>query len=150
MCFRKYTLILIMLLGIATTACVAQTWDATRSFGPSNPNGAWSYGYGITGTSLTLDPFYTPDCGGMSGVACWTAEIDRTIPEVAFNTTGSWLNWTTAVMPPNALGVHPGPDYGQDTIVQWTAPVSGTYSVAGFFEILDTYPTGIIGLVYHN
>ena len=57
---RKYIPILIMLLAVVTTTCVAQTWDATKDFAASNPNGAWSYGYGITGTSFTLDPYLQP------------------------------------------------------------------------------------------
>jgi hypothetical protein len=148
---RKCIPILIMLLAVATTACVAQTWDATKDFAASNPNGAWSYGYGITGTSFTLDPFYYTDCGGISGFVCWTAESYQDYnPKVGFNTTGEWLNWSTAVIPPDVLLLHPGPSDGQDTIVQWTAASAGTYRISGFFEILDTNPTGIIGLVFHN
>jgi hypothetical protein len=145
------TLILLTLLAIATTACVAQTWDATKDFGPLNPNGAWSCGYGITGLSFTLDPFYDPDCAPVSGVVCWTADTESDIPVVGFNTTGGWLNWLTIVDPPDVLAVQPGPNEGlQDTIVQWTAPVAGTYTISGFFEILDTSPTGIMGFVFDD
>ncbi len=52
------------------------------------------------------------------------------------------------MFPPDTLSVHPYA--GDDTIVRWTAPADGTYSIAGFFDILDIYPTGIIGLVYEN
>ncbi len=148
---RKYIPILIMLLAVVTTTCVAQTWDATKDFAASNPSGAWSYGYGITGTSFTLDPYYYyPDCGDIAGFVCWTADTEQHIPHVGFNTTGDWLNWSTIVFPPDVLAVHPGAYDGQDTIVQWTAPVAGYYKIAGFFEILNTYPTGIIGLVFRN
>jgi hypothetical protein len=152
--FRKYIPILLLLLGIATTACVAQTWDATKDYGATNPNGAWSYGYGITGTSFTLDPFYNPDCEdiwGASGVVCWTAETyyDHT-PLVSFNTTGNWLNFASVADPPDVLLIHPGHYEDQDSIVRWTAPVAGYYSISGFFEILDVAPTGILGLVFRN
>jgi hypothetical protein len=133
-----------------TTACIAQTWDATKDFGASNPNGAWSYAYGTTGTSFTLYTIYNPDCGGVSGVVCWTAEVSEHVPLVDFNTTGEWLNWRTVVFPPNVLHIHPGPNDGQDSIVRWTAPVAGYYNISGFFEILDTGPSGIIGLVFRN
>lgn len=145
---HKYIPVLIMLLAVVTTTCVAQTWDATKDFAASNPNGAWSYGYGITGTSFTQDPFYNPDCFGVNGLVCWILNED--VPDVGFNTTGGWLNWGTIVLPPDVLHLHPGPNDGQDTIVQWTAPAAGTYYIYGFFEILDTYPTGIIGLVFRN
>ena len=147
---RKYISILIVVLAVLTTACVAQTWDAKKDFAASNPNGAWSYGTGITGTSFNLYTIYNPDCWPVSGVVCWTAETYGSDPFVGFNTTGVWLNWSTAVIPPNALNVSPGPYSDQDTIVQWTAPATGTYRIYGYFEILDIDPTGIIGLVYVN
>lgn len=150
---RKYIPILIMLLGIVTTTCVAQTWDATKDFGPINPNGAWSYGDGITGTSFTLYPFYNLDCAdiwGVSGVVCWTAEIFDHTPLVSFNTTGNWINFSSVVDPPDVLIIHPGPNEGQDSIVRWTAVVAGIYNISGFFEILDTEPSGVNGLVFHN
>jgi hypothetical protein len=140
-------------VNITPTGATGATWDATRDFGASNPNGAWSYGYGITGTSFTLYPFYNTDCEdiwGASGVVCWTAETYDHVPLVGFNTTGNWLNFASVVDPPDVLITHPGPYQDQDTIVQWTAPVAGYYNISGFFEILDTSPTGIIGLVFRN
>ncbi len=151
MSFRKYIPILLMVLGIATTACVAQTWDATRDFAASNPNGAWSYGWGVTGTSFTLNPFYYSDCGPVSGFICWTADVVPHLPVVGFNTTGHWIYWLTDIVTPDALVLHPAPDWDPgDSIVQWTAPITANYRISGFFEILDTSPSGIIGSVYRN
>jgi hypothetical protein len=148
---RKYIFILVILLGIAPTACIAQTWDATKDFGPSNPNGAWSYGWGVTGTSFTLYTIYYSDCAPVSGFICWTADLYPHLPVVGFNTTGQWLHWLTNVVTPDALFVQEAPDWDPgDSIVQWTAPSTATYRVSGFFEILDTNPSGIIGLVYRN
>jgi len=150
---RGYIFVL-MLLGVTTTLCIAQTWDATTDFAAQNPNGAWSYGWGVTGTSFTIYTIYHPDCGdlvGVQGYVCWTADLYNHVPAVGFNTTGDWLNWLTVVDPPNALLLHPAPDWNPgDSIVQWTAPADGTYRISGFFEILDTNPTGITGLVYRN
>jgi hypothetical protein len=127
------------------------TWDATKDFGASNPNRAWSYGYGTTGTSFTLDPIYNPDCAQFtSGFVCWTARILVNTPLVGFNTTGVWFHEFQELFPPDALLVHPGPYDGQDTIVRWTAPLAGYYNISGFFEILATDPTGIVGLVFEN
>jgi hypothetical protein len=144
---RKHILFLLMLLALSVT-CPAQTWDATRDFAAFNPNGAWSYGYGVTGTSFTLYPTYNHNCVdeyGIQGVVCWTAEEYDHVPLVGFNTTGDWLNFITVVDPPNALITHPAPDWAPaDSIVQWTAPVTANY------RILDTNPTGIIGLAFRN
>ncbi|MGO9516697.1 MAG: hypothetical protein ACLPND_06600 [Candidatus Korobacteraceae bacterium] len=152
---RKYIPLFLMLVGVMAAACVAQTWDATKDFGPSNPNGSWSYGSGVTGTSFTLYPFYNTDCAdywGVEGIVCWTAELYYHDPLVSFNTTGEWLDWSTIVGPPNVLIVHPAPNWEPaDSIVQWRAPADGAYRISGFFEILDAVsPTGIIGLVYRN
>jgi hypothetical protein len=152
MSFRKYIPILLMVLGIATTACIAQTWDATRDFAASNPNGAWSYGYGVTGTSFVLYPIYSQNCGiYVEWNGCWATQDPPSVPYVGFNTTGNWLNDGTSVLPPNVLLMHPAPDWEPaDSIVQWTAPIVGTYRISGFFEILDTNPSGIIGMVFRN
>ncbi len=153
MCFRRFISILILLSGTITTACLAQTWDATKDFRPSNPNGNWSYGMGVAGTSFAPYTIYNPDCAheGVAGFVCWTAEITwEHVPFVALNTTGEWLNWWTVVAPPDILVIHPGPDPGQDTIVRFTAPVTAHYKIAGFFEILDTNPSGVMGLIYRN
>ena len=125
-------------------------------FGPSNPNGAWSYGSGVTGTSFALYRTYITDCDaawGVKGLVCWTGNLYYYDPLVAANITGGWLYCCYGVIvPPDALVVHPAPDWEPaDSIVRWTAPVDGTYRISGFFEILDAVsPTGIIGLVYRN
>ena len=149
---RKYGPLLLLLLAL-TGRCMAQTWDATKDFAASNPNGAWSYGYGNTGSTFTLYGIYNPDCGlYVHGIVCWTAEEYGNAPLVAFNTTGRWLDDGGALNPPNTLVMHPAPDWEPaDSIVQWTAPITATYRISGFFEILDSVnPTGIIGLVYRN
>jgi len=154
--FRKYIPLLLMLVGVMAAACVAQTWEARKDFAPSNPNGAWSYGSGVTGTSFALYATYVTDCDaawGVKGLVCWTGNLYYYDPLVAANITGGWLYCCYGVVvPPDALVIHPAPDWEPaDSIVQWTAPVDGTYRISGFFEILDAVsPTGIIGLVYRN
>jgi len=139
----------LILVILVSGAYAANTWDATRDFGPSNPNGAWSYGYGTTGTSFTQYSLWDPECGGVNGNICWHATgFYLVLPDVGFNNTGHYFDWQTVVFPPDTLFVHPYT--GQDTIVRWTAPADGTYNIGGFFDILDIDPTGIIGLVYEN
>jgi len=147
--FSRFTVIFqlgLLLLVLTIGGYATDTWDATRDFGASNPNGAWSYGYGTTGVSFTPYSLYSPNCEG--GIVCWYAGFYGDVPRVGFNTTGQFIDWQTVVFPPDSLSVHPYA--GDDTIVRWTAPADGTYSIAGFFDILDVSPTGIIGLVYEN
>ncbi len=153
---RKYVLLLTLLV-ITAAICTAQTWDARRDFAANNPNGPWSYGSGVTGTSFTLYTMYTPDCGsywqGVQGLVCWTGNLYYYDPLVESNTTGQWFYCCySVVVPPDALIMHPAPDWElADSIVHWTVPADGTYSIFGYFEILDAVnPTGITGLVYRN
>lgn len=128
----------------------AQTFDATSSFSSANPNGAWAYGTGTLGTSFTRMTVYTNgNCSLSAGISCWQpSTVVNTVPAIARNESASILNFATIVLPTNLLLLHPGPS--TDTIVQWTAPQAGTYSIAGFFELLDTAPTGIVGAVFVN
>jgi len=153
----KYVLAFTLLVVIVMTVPgFGQTWNARRDFAASNPNGSWSYGYGVTGTSFTLYTTYLQSCDpywGTPGLVCWMNNLYYNDPLVAANTTGQWLYCCAGVVvPPDSLVVHPGPDWQPaDSIVQWKAPADGTYRISGYFEILDTIsPTGIIGLVYRN
>jgi hypothetical protein len=46
--------------------------------------------------------------------------------------------------------MHPDFSIAVDSIVRWQAPVAGTYDISGFFELLDTQPTGVVGEVFRN
>ena len=152
----RRAILLLVTLSALTAACVAQTWDARRDFAPSNPDGVWSYGSGVTGTSFTLYATYLTSCDaawGVQGFVCWSGDLYYNTPLVESNITGQWLYCCYGVVvPPDALLVHPAPDWEPaDSIVQWKAQASGTYRISGYFEILDAVnPTGIIGLVYRN
>jgi len=152
---RRYVMIP-MLLAITTSLGAAQTWDARRDFAAQNPNGAWSYGSGVTGTSFTLYTTYITGCDpywGTQGLVCWTGNLYYNDPLVESNTAGHWLYCCNGVIvPPTALVVHPAPDWEPaDSIVQWTAPATAMYRISGYFEILDAVnPTGIVGLVFRN
>ena len=122
----KYLFIMIVTFAVSSITCTAESWDAVKDFGPLNPNGAWSYGYGSIGTSFTPYTIYDPDCGAFAdvpGLVCWTANTFLNTPGVEFNTTGDWVNYWTAVIPADVLNIHPGHDNEDpDSIVQWMAP----------------------------
>lgn len=127
----------------------ATVFNDAADFSSSNPSGAWSYGQGATGVSFTPYTVFSTSCNGQSGVACWQPPvITFGVPLVGLNTSGSTVNFGTVVWPTDLLLVHPGP--ATDSIVRWTAPTGGTYSISGLFELLDTDPTGVIGEIFDN
>jgi hypothetical protein len=143
---------LLMFLAFAScglcSSANAAVYDAVAAFSSSsNPNGPWSYGSGVTGTSFTpYTNFGTLDVAGVSG---WsdTSSSGAHPPYVGIATAGP-ASALTVFVPNGVLDLHPGPSI--DTIVRWTAPTSGTFSVSGFFELLDTNPTGVIGEIFKN
>ncbi|QYE33619.1 PEPxxWA-CTERM sorting domain-containing protein (plasmid) [Polymorphobacter sp. PAMC 29334] len=82
----------------------------------------------------------------VSGLGCWqTTTPVLLVPLVGKNLTGSTLDFSTVVLPTNVLLVHPG--QSTDSIVRFTAPTTGKYNVSGFFELLDTHPTGVNAII---
>ncbi len=137
------------LLGMALPlAATAATFDAVTEFSSSNPSGSWAYGTGVTGSSFTPMSVFSAVCNGITRLSCWQPpSIVFGVPVVAYN-SGSTINNGTVVLPPGVLDVHPGP--AVDTIVTWTSPAAGVYSISGFFELLDVSPSGVIGQVYNG
>ena len=81
-----------------------------------------------------------------AGSGCWQMATPVNLaPAVINNSSGATINFGTVVPPTNVLLIHPGPD--TDSIVRFTVPVSGTYHVAGFFELLDTNPTSVNAII---
>lgn len=138
-----------LLAGAAVVALVAAVparaaiYDAYADFSvASNPNGVWSYGYGVPGTSFTLltnsgvEPrnqyhlplptWYTIDGGAYSA------------PTVYANTTGETLvNPSGTTWLPDSLYLHPGnsrrlPGSGEiehylSAAIRFIAPTAGDY-----------------------
>ena len=127
-------------------AAHATTYDLVGSFSTTSSTGVFSYGTGVTGTSFTPFPDFNSDCLG-AGTACWqTTTPVLEVPAVIANTSGATINTGSVVLPTDVLLVHPGP--GTDSIVQFTAPTTAIYSLHGFFELLDTNPSGVIVSAY--
>ena len=129
-------------------AAQATTYNDVADFSSSSSTGVWSYGTGVTGTSFTPYTNYTPDCIG-AGSGCWqTATPVNLVPAVIANLSGATINFSTLVLPTDVLLVHPGPD--TDSIVRFTVPVSAHYNVTGFYELLDTNPSGVNAIIAAN
>jgi hypothetical protein len=116
----------------------------------SNPNGAWSYGYGTAGTSFTaMQNSFTGGFIGNPNFRYWqsSAPVAHT-PLVAANTGGTTISFSTLISPNDVLLIHPGNQ--TDVIVRWTAPSAGYYQYSGLFQLLDRSPSGVIAQVFTN
>jgi hypothetical protein len=133
---------------IVASAAAAATYNDVTDFSSASSTGVWSYGTGITGTSFTPYTNDNPGCFG-PGTNCWqTATPVDLVPAVVANLSGSTINFGTVVLPTNVLLIHPGPS--TDSIVRFTVPVTGHYDVSGFYELLDTNPTGVNAIIAAN
>jgi hypothetical protein len=130
-----------LFLGFAISASLAAhatptTYNAVSDFSivNGNANGVWTYGFG-TPTSFSKFLFASPDFGPGYGFAFWASSpASDSLPAVgAGGTPHGSVN-----VPTTELWMHPGPDAGEDSIVLFTAPTSGTYSLSDFFTHRDT------------
>ena len=113
-----------------------------------NPRGVWSYGYKASdGSNFTryikndIPPYKV-------GLLRWSSGSSPE-PMVAHNSTGQPLSYLTINHPPDVLNLHPGPT-GQKSVVRWTAPFSGTVTIQGRFEGIDTHGTTTNVAVVHK
>ena len=137
----------------ATPTFAATVYDAVKDFSfteATGVNGVWSYGY-FNGSAFVPYNVVTPvGAGGYS----WTSSTwaPHGVPAVVGNEGDEGpIVYATVTQGTDVLNVHPGgsltsgtggTDY--DSIVRFTAPVTSTYSYAGFFRVLDTKePNGV-------
>lgn len=116
-----------------TAIASAATYDAVAAFSSiSNPNGPWSYGQTATlGGSFSL--LTTGSCGSLAG---WQSAGN--VPWVLGSPTGGTCG--TGVDPANMLDLHPGIN-GELSVVRFTVPTTGVYTIAGGFQGIDRAPT---------
>ncbi len=126
--------VLFVLCSSHTVRADNQTYDATADFGITNgnPNGVWSYGWMATDfTGFTL---FTKTSLGDGVNPNWLrgGGSDGT-PAIWMNRTAGWLYG----VPPNHITLHPGPGT-EPSVLRWTAPQTGYYSVVGKFLAGDS------------
>jgi PEP-CTERM motif-containing protein len=151
-----------MVTGLSPVISNAGIWNAVTDFTPSNPSGLWSYGYGVTGSLFTpygvfqtpCDAAAPPSAGPLDTSCRQIAPGAATaVPLVGINNTAGTLDifgmFSTIVLPKDVLWMHPGPGT-VESIVQWTAPAAGMYSISGFFELLDDHANGVFVKIYDN
>lgn len=128
-------LLLAQFLGQAGRA--STIYDAVSNFSlSSNPNGTWSYLYD-QGLGLQPLPDSIQNANAATGLnEWWNGQSQPNSISVCQNTSGGTLTYsTTIVQPPNLLALDPE---DHTVIVRWTAPESGTWTLTGLFQGIDT------------
>lgn len=113
-------------------------YDAVTDFSiVSNPNGVWSYGWTAT-LGSTLNLYTVTDNTTFPGLSAWleTGMAMYAPPFVGHNDTTDTLCYLSFCVPPVYLHLHPGPN-NELSVVRWTAPTSGSFSVKGTVAGLD-------------
>ena len=139
------TITTLLSLAVLTRPSVAQSYNAVGDFSiSSNPNGAWSYGYSYgVGSAFILDTTNTASYGPGLALGGWMGNVDTNVganyPYALKNFTGSPVaNNGTTIYQPGQLGLQPG-ESNVESIVRWTAPFSGTFSLNVTFSGLDNF-----------
>jgi len=152
--YSCYFCCLVCLLASATPV-FADVWSAVGDFptitsSSTKPlNGVWSYGYATTlnpvnfspDTTATTDYFGDGAAAGFYTPTSTPGTGDYLLPTVLQNLTGSTIlteAGTIGPWPTSLLLLHPGP--GDDySVVQFIAPATATYVVAGEFVAMGNY-----------
>ena len=123
-----------VVVALSVGAGSAVAYDAAADFSTNtNPNGVWSYGWSTNlGSSLQL--YTTPALN--AGFNIWT--YTNLYPYVAHNGTTNTITVANAhqVLQAGQMAAHPGAN-GEYSIVRWTAPLAGSYSIAASFAGAD-------------
>ncbi len=126
---------LVLGLCLALMPGVAFGYDAASEFSIfNNPSGTWTYGYSTTlGGTFNAYQYKT----NQFGLDMWVINFNNPTnphPSIWHNGTGSNITTPTAYQRVLAGGLasHPGPN-GEYSILRWTAPSAGTFSIAGSF-----------------
>ena len=128
---------LLLSVGAAEAGTV---YDAATDFSISsgNPNGVWTYGYGVPGSSFTAFSQTGTACFE-SGFSCWSS--NGYVPLIGVNTNAFTETGGTHAFPAGAMVLHPaygvtsgGPNWA---ILRWTAPSSGSITFNGAITVYD-------------
>jgi PEP-CTERM motif len=129
------TLLGLVVLALPTTALA---FSAAGDFSASsNPNGAWSYGSSTSLASAFIpSSIPTNNYAGLS-LDGWLGTSDGSgTPYILHNATAHNVTNQVTVYQPGQLAQHPGAQ-DQYSVVRWTAPFSGTFSINATFSGLS-------------
>ncbi len=136
----RYQLITLALAFSLPIAASATTYNLVTDFSAtSNPSGPFTYAYGSAGTpaSVVADPYHNPPGQGFGGTSInYWGFAQNLQPFVGYSPT-SFTDGTAYALN-TQLTMHPGSAAGQDSIVEFTAPVAGIYGVDVTFTRNDS------------
>lgn len=134
-------LLCLALLGWAVVVqpLTALAFSAAAEFSSDrNPNASWSYGwsYGV-GSTFTLDASNSQNYAGLQ-LSGWINGSDPSgLPYILHNGTAGDISIQFTTYAPGQLAEQPGSS-NEVSIVRWTAPFSGTCTVAAAFACLSS------------
>lgn len=146
---------LILVFSFSASAAVsAQTaYDAVNDFSITSSTGVWSYGYTATrGSQLVPYNNARVDASEYNGlgVDIWNlVNTGNNPPLVGHNRSGELRIYSTVRHPADLLNLHPG-QFGEQSVVRWTAPVAGLYQIKGRFQGIDVNHGGTDVSVLYN
>ncbi len=124
---------------------VASPYNVVTEFSlGSNPNCEFSYGYtanaGID-SAFVLYPLAAADVP-VAGIDRWYRDSPDPdlVPSVFHNRNATTTTYGSVQHPANELNIHPG-NLGERSVVRFTVPQTGRYTVTGRFEGIDTTGT---------
>jgi hypothetical protein len=134
--------LLLGLLALAVSSS-ATTFDAFTDFQIASNSSTNTWSYWSDGTTnltnynsmIVLMPTPSLDCG--FGTSCWFNAADNSV--ILQNATGSVANFLDGGAAPNGLLTY----YPRlsTSVIRFTAPSSGTYSISGDFNTLSSSPS---------
>ena len=124
----------------------AQKYDASALFSASNPSSVYDYGYESTlGGAFNLYGTYTANYNAPSSnktLQEWSAS-QGSLPAI-FHNSGSVFTQqagsTVITLEADQLALHPGAG-GEYSVLRFTAPKAGLYSISSLFNAADSTPT---------
>jgi hypothetical protein len=135
----------VFVLSASGATAAARTYSAVAQFcNKFNPYHAWSYTVG--GAILTQQTNISTDNGRFE--AWWNGHSIPTSAIVGVNRTTKTLSFYTIELPPGYIILDP--EYETDSAVEWTAPTTGTFTVAGEFLGIDTHEASHPVAIEHN
>jgi hypothetical protein len=143
--FRNAAALLSLGLSVTSFAQTQQTYDAAKDFSGQNPSGPWSYGSGVVGGEFVAYPSFKTinKAQWWIGTEGWHS--------VYKNTNATPVDLSTGLkVEPGSLVLHPGNGKDHLSILRFTAPKDGSYTISAKWTNIDQQAKKTWTWVYTN